>query len=398
MYLLRLAGLLVVAVTALLSGCATTINARHDPLYRATPHTTTITANARDTASGISQITIDVTIGEITACTELGGFIPSVVPCRRNAENFVQGCVFVGGPQNGSCTFTRSLPDRALVTYRTSITSVAGATASTRPITYAGGASLTQAEVNFGPLHFTMPWEVARPVWWNTDNPSGFGTPSDTIDVGFFPAADYNNNYAGFTNDMGTILLAAHFNTGSQTFAQNYTLWKGLFNLWAGPPGANASGCTRSFGGLASNVASVTDGEAIVHSGDFRDCSAIALGGSGSVQGTLGDAAWVYTHESGHFLQGLGDEYCCDGGYAFVSNPGNVFGSQSACQTTASAIGIATSNCVEIASGTTHTGKWRIDVGQLETMRDRDLGSDWRGASGRAVGNRVNACINGSCY
>jgi len=394
---MRLVQLLFISLILLASGCATSISARHDPIYSAHAHSSTITATATNSQVGISAITIEVTTGEMTACGASFLF-PSVVPCRQNATVVQQGCAFVGSPATASCTFTQNLGDRRLVTYRATAIPVSGSSQSTLPITYAGGASLTQATFQV-PLvgTITMPWEVARPIAWHMEPPTGAtSTPADQIDVGFFPEADYNNNYLTFTNQLQPIVLGVFFNT-TDAFAQDYTLWRRVHNLWAGPFGATASGCTRAFGGLSANVAAATDGDAIVHTTNFRDCAAIALGGGGSVWAQAGDPAWLFVHESGHFIHGLGDEYCCDGGYASVSTPRNIFGTQVTCQSAATALGLATSTCAQINPAAA-SPSWHIDIGQNETMRDRTLTSDFRASSERAVSNRISACLNGSCY
>ena len=94
------------------------------------------------------------------------------------------------------------------------------------------------------------------------------------------------------------------------------------------------------------------------------------------------------------FLFGLGDEYCCDGGYASLSTPKNVFGSESECETAANALGVATTNCAQIGT----SGKWRIDEGLLENMEDRTDSSEYQNSSDAAVSNQFANCLTGSCY
>src|SRR3546814_13791507 len=85
-------------------------------------------------------------------------------------------------------------------------------------------------------------------------------------------------------------------------------------------------------------------------------------------------------HESGHFLHGLGSEYCCNGGYFSASIPRNIDSSQANCQSTATSIGVATSLCVQIGT----TGSWRIDDGSAEIMVDGgNTAADWRDAAAR---------------
>ncbi|MGA7179736.1 MAG: hypothetical protein WBX11_09150 [Thiobacillaceae bacterium] len=375
---------------AALTGCGTlSLSALHDPLYRASAHLSTITASARDTDSGVAEIRIDVVEGELTACAGVGGLTPSLVPCRTNAVARSRICTFANVKAPVSCSFPLQLGDQRLITYTTSARSGSGKSASTGAITYAGGAPLTQTQI-LGIL--TIPWETARPVWWHTDTPAGGAAPADKIDVGFFPDADFAGNYQTFTDGIQPIVLGAYFNSTDQ-FANTYTLWKNLFNFWAGPDGADAQDCTRSFTGTAATIAGVTDGDVILHQNPFRDCASIALGGSGSTQTTLSDAAWVFTHESGHYLHGLGDEYV-GGGNASVSDPPNIYASQAACQSAATPLSINSSFCAQIGT----TGKWRMDDGNPTTMEDRVLNSDWRTASGVAINRRVSKCGGGACY
>jgi hypothetical protein len=385
---------LVLAVAIALGGCGSlSVSAEHDPLYRASAHTSTITARARDPSKGVAEIRIDAIDGELTACPG-SGIVPSIVPCRANAVARTRICTFGNVTSQVTCAFPLALGDRRLVTYTATAKNGSGSTASTTAVTYAAGAPLTQAQLKlppFGPV-ITIAWETARPVVWHTGAPGGGSTPASTIDVGFFPDADFGTNYQAFTTGLQTIAKGAFFNTTDQ-FASDYTVWKNLFNLWAGPAGADAQDCSRTIGGSAATVAAVTDGEAILHQNAFRDCAAITLGGSGSTQTTLTDAAWVFVHESGHFLHGLGDEYV-GGGNASVSDPNNIYASQSSCKTAASSLSINQSFCAQIGT----TGTWRMDDGNATTMEDRLLSSDWRTASDVAISRRVAKCANGSCY
>lgn len=384
----------VLSLLVMLSGCGSlTLSALHDPLYRASAHTSTITARASDSQKGVAEIRIDAIEGELTACTENGQLFPSLIPCRANAVTHTRVCTFSNATNPVNCALALQLGDRRLITYTTTAKNGSGRTATTNTITYAAGAPLTQAQIRFpfGNV-ITIPWETARPVWWHTDSPAGGSSPADKIDVGFFPDADFGNNYQTFTDGLQTVALGAFFNTTDQ-FAQNYTFWKNIFNLWAGPAGADGNGCSRSFTGSASTIAGVTDGDVILHQDAFRDCAAIALGGAGTTQTTLGDAAWVFTHESGHFIHGLGDEYV-GGGNSSVSDPNNIYGSKASCESAALTLSISQSFCAQIGT----TGTWRMDDGNATTMEDRVLTSDWRTASGIAVGRRVSKCTSGACY
>jgi hypothetical protein len=384
---------IVITVGLAVSACgAPSISVIHDPLYRATPHTSTITARANDNRRGVSEIRIEAIEGDLTACTG-SGLLPSLIPCRTNAVSRVRVCSFPNTTTPVNCTMTLRLGDRRLVTYKTSAKNGSGRTATTSGVTYAAGAPLTETEVNIPIVgRFRIPWETARPVRWNTDAPSGTSSPANKIDVGFFPDADFGSDYQAFTNGLQTVAVGAFFNTTDQ-YAQNYSFWKTIYNLWAGPAGADGEGCTRTFSGAAATIAGVTDGDTILHQNAFRDCASISLGGGGTTESTLADAAWVFTHESGHFLHGLGDEYV-GGGNASVSDPANIYSSKASCRTAAASLSINQDFCLEIGT----TGTWRMDDGNATTMEDRVLTSDWRTASGIAVGRRVSKCIGGSCY
>ncbi|WP_309604145.1 hypothetical protein [Phenylobacterium sp.] len=367
------------------------VTALHDPLYRASPHVSTITATGVDSKDGIDSVSIAVTVGTLTACNN-GGFTPSLIPCRTAAFQFGRECIFSHERGPAVCRFPLQLGDRSLVTYTATARNSRGSTAKTTPITYAAGAPLTQATIHVVFFDITVPWETARPVWWHTDLPLGQAAP-DKIDVGFFPDADWGTNYQGFTDGLQVIALGSFFNDTHQ-FSNFYRFWKNEFNLWAGPAGGNGEdSCVRSLGGAASTVSGAVDGKAIVHQAAFRDCSDIALGGLGTSQSTLTDAAWVFTHESGHFLHGLGDEYQ-GGGNGNVSDPPNTWASKAACQSAAPGLGLTASQCAQIGT----TGFWHVDDGGVTTMRDRDLASDWRTASGVALSRRISKCTGGACY
>jgi hypothetical protein len=365
--------LLPIGFPLAIAACETNVSAIHDPLYQAAPHTSTIEASATNTRVGIDRITITVVTGEMVECTALG-LPPTVIPCRRNATTVTHVCNYAGNPSNATCTYAQALGNQRMVTYRVEAQPAMGSSRSTPEITYAAGFPPTAG--------------IARPVWWHRGDPA-----AGKIDVGFYPDADYQGLYTEFTNDVETIATGAFFN-GGQNFAQDYTLFRHNVNLWAAPFGSDAQGCSRTFDPVVTPIVAETDGEAIVHKADFRDCAAIALGGGGSVWAKAGDPDWIFVHESGHFLHGQGDEYCCDGGYASVGGCANIFSSQAACQTAAPGHGSDAADCVQIGA----TGAWRNDNGGLETMEDRTDDSDWQDDSSFCVIQRFVNCGGGSCY
>jgi hypothetical protein len=389
-------GFLAAAILPLFTACdsVTRITARHDPLYRAEPHASTITATATNQDKKISQVRIDFHVGEMTACPEMGS-LPSVIPCRTGTTMQAKICNFPSKPVTATCTLTLQLGDRRLVTYEPSARTGTGLTSNGVAVTYAAGASITQAQVGSG----TIPWDLARPIWWQTGFTTGPPAAQDHINVGFFPDPDFPT-YRAFTDALQPMLLAAYFDV-ARPFSQEYSFFLGSFDLWAGPPGADAGAgtggesCTFDFTGFAAEVTNLTRGQAILHTTQFRDCGNIQLGGTGTVWTGASSPALRYIHESGHFLHGLSDEYCCDGGYFTVATPPNIHASESDCHTTATSIGVATTQCVQVGT----TGFWRIDDGTPEIMDDdQNLSSNWRDAAARVVGNRFKACFNGDCY
>ncbi len=367
---------LLLAAGLATGGCATTVTARHSPLYRAVAHESTITASARNSTAGIRRITITVVTGEMTDCTELTT-VPSVFPCRRDAITVDHVCEFADRPANATCAFKQRLDVNRLVAYRAVAQPAMGGSVKTPAITYAGGLPLEAS--------------IARPAWWHTGE-----ALRSKLDVGFFPDDKYDF-YSTFTNHLNTILEGAFFNTApAQDFARLYGLFHHSFNLFAAPSGASTDGCTRTFGPLVRPIAAVMDGDTIVHPVPFRDCASLSLGGGGSVSGTDVDADFTFVHESGHFLHGQGDEYCCDGGYAFTGDCGNVFKSLEACRAMAVAFDLQ-DDCKQLNPS-------RPDVfinqpvGQLEIMDVRIDTSDWRDNTDRCVSRRFAFCGGGSCY
>lgn len=376
-------GLLTTALAAGAGGCATSVSARHTPLYRASAHDATIQVQAANEQVGIEKIEIAVTRGTMTDCSELGG-PPSVIPCRSGASTTTYECSYDSPlPSSAICDADLDLGDEELVTYRATAIPGSGAAWSAPEITFAAGEPPTEF--------------IARPVWWHRNT-----MMATKIDIGLFPDPDYGGDYADFTDDLQSVLTGAFFNP-DQPFARLFTLFREVHNLWAGPFGIDAEECSRDFIDEVAPVGVAVDSVAIFHRNEFRDCSSITLAGAGSsgtVWAAAEDAPYVLVHESGHFLHGQGDEYCCDGGYGTAGSCRNVFGSLADCQGYASANGFNPGQCVEIVGGggVEHTGAWRVADGLDELMRERENTSDWRNTSRQCVQGRYAECADGSCY
>lgn len=376
--------LFILLLACVVTGC-TTVTAKHDPLYRAQPHDSAIQAVAQNSTFGISSISIDVTSGPMTDCSEFnvvpGMSMRSIIPCRTSATQTSNACTFAGSPAVATCSVTVPVQASTMVSYLVTVTAGNGGKTTLPEVSYSGG---TQAQER-----------IARPVYWHRQQTRG-----SKIDLGAFPDSDYRagaavllNPYGQFTTDLDTVFEGVFFNT-TDLFANRYTGDRQFFNLWAGPFGANAEGCARTFSGDAIPVSAVMDGSAIFHRNAFRDCASLSAGngGAGSVQATETDPAWLLVHESGHFLFELSDEYD-GGGYDATLPCPNVYSSLQACQTAAPGVGAVAAQCAKIGT----QPLWRV-VTANETMSDRVLGSDFRDDSEKCFSARITSCYNGTCY
>jgi hypothetical protein len=195
-------GAAAVAVTSVCCG-AVSVTAEHDPLYRAQPHTSTITAVALDADGGVATIRIEVIVGQLTACTELGG-LAGLIPCRSGATVSVRECTFANTRRPAACSFpiTIGAGQERLITYQATATSATGGMAATESVTYAAGTPLTQVTVTAGPEPVVQGWATARPIAWHTDVPPGSLLLANKLDIGFFPDVDFGTNYDLFIEKM----------------------------------------------------------------------------------------------------------------------------------------------------------------------------------------------------
>lgn len=455
---------LVVSCALLAWGCASTpdIAVRHDPPYRAEPHTSTIYVTATS-SRGIDRISVNLLTGELVACTQSN--LASIFPCRQNGYwltftcNFTNDTVgspadtanvsFVGGgvqgsPKTATCPVSRTLGTLTLLTYRATAVDSSGQAVSTNFITFSGGAPppatilapATRAahrpvtalaggadlEVDDGddidPPLGPQPTagDILRPIWLESDVPP---IPSQEprqisfdsarrIDVAFLPDPDWGADYRGFSDAAGSIasdiLFLPLYNNAVPAFASDYQLWRRQFSYWAGPAGAMGAqdDCWRSFSSWAVAARAVTDGQAVVHKTRFRDCAVFGPGGWGTVWGSVYNSSYIFTHESGHFLHCMGDEYAQEGYnvHTSCSDPPNTYQSQQECMQVAADYNYPTSWCVEIDFSTS----WRVTNGDLEIMDGTSQGPsgflsmDWRDTNHSAILKRMAACLLGVCW
>lgn len=376
---------IVTGVTALQT-VSTKVSAEHFPLFTVKSEQSEITATAQNSQHGIEEISIAITVGQMTDCSESRPF-PSAVPCRTGASTVTKICEYADAPTIPAiCKHTIDLQDGEMASYTAKAVSPVGPAASTIPITFST----------------SVPREdMVVPVWWHVAEPAGMRS-RDRIAMGFFPDADYEADYEGFADDVGWTVLYSFFNEGMR-FSRTYTLNRHLFDLWAAPFGADAESsepssgslCKRSFPQDIGDAYGVLDGRLILHREDFRDCATLSTGGEGSLSAEHNKVDWLLVHESAHFLFGLGDEYP-DGGHQSVSDPRNVFDTNAECEGARNAAATPPEVCVKLT--TNPLPKWRIDEGNFETMAKPVFNSDFRDTSHRAVLNRLQRCRDGKCY
>ena len=355
------------------------IKASHSPLYNPQPHASTITATASNPAGTLTQITIYATRGKVTICSN-GDPNTAVIPCRKDAVVLPPTtCSVVAADDPAVCTMTIDTTSDDLITYLAVASLTSGPEQVTSAITYAGGTPTLQ---------------VAMPVWWHVD------VPVASLDVGrmqvaFFPDKDLVGTIDEYAKYLSWIVGGSFFAKTKQ-FGRSYTTYRHFFDIWAFPYAGASSDfteCGHEFEGSALTIAALMHGSVILHKSGSKDCSSISRDeGVGTVDTSSSKRAWLFVHESSHFMFGLADEYG-PGGQVAESDPPNVFSTESDCELARSAYG-GSSFCDHVGWS---TDTWRIETLEPETMKKALLTSDFRNTSDDAFNNRLAKCMDGSC-
>jgi hypothetical protein len=371
------------------------IDTWHAPLYDATIHQTTIYATVVS-PDGVQSVEIKITHGKLVDRLNASD-PPSAIPLRKNAVTFTKTFTYPSKLTTVDAAYSQDFGDQALVSYQVKTVSWSNKSTESEEITFAAGYP---QEVGFA----FAPTDI-RPVYWHR------GGDMDTkIDVCFYPDKDYKGMYTSFTDDMNKIVKYAFFDTDSaNTVSTVYGRdFRHFWNLWAAPFGADKDSICRLCAPNVKVIQAIVDGGAILHctDGNYRDKATVGLGGFGSVKspsafGTPPDvlsSVCVFMHESGHFLHGFGDEYCCDGGYyTNGAQYPNLYKSQSACIAAASQSGFDVSQVDQIGQ----LGVWHLN------QADEIMGNTLKYGYGKyqfyhfcdqSVQYRYAKCISGNCY
>jgi len=353
------------------------LTAKHSPLYKAEAHTSTIKAVADNTDGSVSMITIHAMQGFITDCTERG-VDPSVIPCRKDARILQPvTCPMKSLEHPAECAMTLNLSDGDMVTYVAIAALTSGTQLVTLAVTYAAGVP---------------PVNVAVPVWLHTDLVDA-SLDAGRINVAFFMDPGLNG-VVEFSSELSSVTRQAFF-AKTKKFGQAYTRSRHFFDVWAYPfAGAklDPASCT-DFSDSAAELDGHMDGSAILHSTGNIDCSSLGPDGAGTVNiSDTSKKGWLFVHESGHFLLGLGDEYG-DGKQSPTSDPPNVYGDNVSCNAVKSAYSGAVCESID-----DDAGPHRVVTEEPETMKSKLLTSDFRNTSAHAFRNRLTMCAGGHCY
>ena len=310
----------------------------HSPMQPTNAQTVTYTANAVD-SDGVSSIEIWEDRNTLSLCNN--------VQCANHVStSLLRTCNFSPAQTNATCSFTTTAgyPDSSFIGYRAVARDSQNKNGSEGWIYYAAGA---------------FPWpNNPIPIY-------GKGAPAEKVDMIFMPDPDFNGNNVNFINAVSGLVGNGYLS--SQPFATNVRTWRGFWNLYVTYQTADAQGFGNGCNTQPTNwttLRTIVDAGAIVHVNNLRDCGQRPPGGIFSVMVGANQTA---LHETGHTVFDLADEYCCDGGYWTASPHGNMFSSQSTCQSSATSHGWPTTDCAQLAGpncgGGTASTWWRSDGG-----------------------------------
>lgn len=325
------------AAIALFSGCATpTVRALHSPFHPSGTDRVTFTADAQATRDrGVTEMSIvqRVWLQDGFCAAWVAG---ECVPLRSPSEKTLKTCQFDPAPSSARCEVTvEPFADGGFVTYGARMKETSGQKASDLWIGFAVGR---QAHPNEPIAVYTR------------------GNSSSTIDVVLIPV-DYNQSPGRTTRDF--VNVARDFIVNGYLAQAQIDGDRDKWNFYVNPV---TGGLVQTTMGTIVNrnvtqplnwtqVASVADAVAYVHNdGSWRDFG--VFGGDGIGHFTiLAGTSGTIVHETGHALFGLSDEYCCDGGTVTTSWPHpNIFSTQAACQSSATAHGVGTGNCAQLST------------------------------------------------
>jgi len=379
-----------------LSAEYTLVTVKHNPIYDASIHTSYIYVTAKST-SGIKSITLTIKKGKMVAPEELG-YPPSVIPLRADAVTFSKTWKYPNKPKEISCVYSEKFGMQALITYQAEVIPVSGTSVKSETITFAAG-NPKQPGYKYEPTDI-------RPVFWHHLEPM-----EAKINLCFFPNFDYHGAYKDFCDDLRKIIYWAFFNYDpNNTFGKVYTANRHHFNLWTAPFGVNASHSMKvSYDSVVKPIHALMDGSVIVHlregwTWNDSDWGTISSGGGTGTTASpklIGGAAAIFTHESGHFLHKLSDEYCCHGGYLPYPTTINVFKSKSDCENFAIANKIPYKGGPRWIQEYKKVGIWHINrPGEIMGCTGSSYSSqeDWYNCSRYGVLNRFAKCKKGKCY
>jgi hypothetical protein len=325
------------AAAALLSGCVTpTVRALHAPFHPSGSDRVTFTAEAQATdGRGVTEIEI------VQRVWAHDGFCAAwvageCVPLPSMSEKTLTNCHFEPPLPSAHCEVTvEPFADGSFVTYGARMRETSGEFGSDFWIGFAVG---TQAQSN-EPI----------PVYTR-------GNSSTAIDIVLIPV-DYDQSAGRTTRDF--VNAARDFIVNGYLAQRQIDDDRDRWNFYVNPV---TGGLAQTTVGTTVNrsvtqplnwtqVASVADSVAYVHNnGGWRDFG--VFGGAGIGYFTiLAGTPGTIVHETGHALFGLSDEYCCDGGTTTSTWPSpNIFTDQASCQSSATAHGVATGDCVQLSA------------------------------------------------